>query len=226
MLAKGIKRKYHDLEEEPKKGVANMYCEQRQSFLNISLVKLRTCHNVTEPCLLRSVLICNTLKQIENEIATENHRRQPCDNVGVEKKLSRPCVVSSEENERCKSVAGMTTLEVAMETEEGAQVICGTGDQIEGRTLQNRVACNEIKKHCTTDISMSLLEACEEEFSDIDVSLYDFDLFMPLSPKSTEDVWKPFCFEKSIADSLSSPCRTDVADELDQIMNTLIEVGM
>ncbi|KAK7104352.1 SERTA domain-containing protein 2-like isoform X2 [Littorina saxatilis] len=66
---KGVKRKY--LEEE----VDDISrCRQRQRIIDMSMSKLRTTtyrHGDPDPCLRRSVLILNTLKQIEAELKTE-----------------------------------------------------------------------------------------------------------------------------------------------------------
>lgn len=62
----GIKRKRELQEEEESRG------EQRQSVLDISMVKLRTGPSRrVEPSLRRSVLILNTLKHIEMELKRE-----------------------------------------------------------------------------------------------------------------------------------------------------------
>ena len=61
----GVKRKIEDLEEKNVGG-------QRQSILDISMFKLQTHpERKVEPPLLRSVLILNTLKHIENELHKE-----------------------------------------------------------------------------------------------------------------------------------------------------------
>ena len=67
MTSKGLKRK---LLEGPEGGSA-VYESQRQSVLYISLDKFQHCQTLTEPSLLRSVLIGNTLRQIQEEIRLE-----------------------------------------------------------------------------------------------------------------------------------------------------------
>ncbi|XP_037357932.1 cell division cycle-associated protein 4 isoform X2 [Talpa occidentalis] len=69
MLARGLKRKYRDREGEA--GGALAYGLQRQSLLDMSLVKLQLCHMLAEPSLCRSVLIANTVRQIREEMARD-----------------------------------------------------------------------------------------------------------------------------------------------------------
>ncbi|KAL8610921.1 hypothetical protein ACOMHN_042539 [Nucella lapillus] len=62
---KGVKRKYANEEEE-------QHAWQRRSILDMSMSKLRSNSSRRhEPCLRRSVLILNTLKHIESELAQE-----------------------------------------------------------------------------------------------------------------------------------------------------------
>lgn len=44
------------------------YSLQRQTLLNMSLVKLQLCHMLVEPNLCRSVLIANTVRHIQEEM--------------------------------------------------------------------------------------------------------------------------------------------------------------
>ncbi|XP_061074223.1 SERTA domain-containing protein 3 [Conger conger] len=67
MTGKGLKRK---LLEGPEGG-AVVYESQRQLVLDISLDKFQHCGMLAEPSLLRSVLIGNTLRQIQEEIRLE-----------------------------------------------------------------------------------------------------------------------------------------------------------
>ncbi|KAL3875205.1 hypothetical protein ACJMK2_038131 [Sinanodonta woodiana] len=68
-LNMGVKRKLDDIEPVPESMTLGY---QRQSILNISMCKLRKSPTKrVEPPLLRSVLILNTLKYIENELKKE-----------------------------------------------------------------------------------------------------------------------------------------------------------
>ncbi|XP_065564009.1 uncharacterized protein LOC136029497 [Artemia franciscana] len=47
------------------------YRKQRLSVFNISMFKLKKYRQFSDPCLHRSVLVCNTLRRIENEMERE-----------------------------------------------------------------------------------------------------------------------------------------------------------
>uniref|UniRef100_A0A8C1UE28 SERTA domain containing 2a n=1 Tax=Cyprinus carpio TaxID=7962 RepID=A0A8C1UE28_CYPCA len=79
MLGKGLKRK---LEQEEENGVMKMSCPQeaspacywlqRQTVLNLSLLKLHSRPGHTEPGLARWVLITNTLRRIQDVPAPQS----------------------------------------------------------------------------------------------------------------------------------------------------------
>lgn len=80
MLGKGVKRK---LEQEEEDGVMKMeashtcYWFQRQTVLNLSLLKLHTRPGHGEPDLARRVLITNTLRHIQDELRGEECVSRP-----------------------------------------------------------------------------------------------------------------------------------------------------
>ncbi|XP_003803214.1 cell division cycle-associated protein 4 [Otolemur garnettii] len=76
MFARGLKRKCADHEEDLGAALAGFkavpsYSLQRQSLLDMSLVKLQLCHMLVEPNLCRSVLIANTVRQIQEEMTQD-----------------------------------------------------------------------------------------------------------------------------------------------------------
>ncbi|XP_066560043.1 SERTA domain-containing protein 3 [Amia ocellicauda] len=76
MTGKGLKRKLLEDGDQPEgagvqKG-SSLYAAQRQSVLNISLDKFHRGQMLVEPSLRRSVLIANTLRQIQEEIRHES----------------------------------------------------------------------------------------------------------------------------------------------------------
>ncbi|XP_029972662.1 cell division cycle-associated protein 4 [Salarias fasciatus] len=88
MFPKGTKRKFSDSGEEPAPGgdqspaaataaaaaartLSSSYSLQRQSLLDMSLIKLQLCHMLVEPNLCRSVLIANTVRQIQEEMTQD-----------------------------------------------------------------------------------------------------------------------------------------------------------
>ncbi|XP_047657655.1 cell division cycle-associated protein 4 isoform X1 [Tachysurus fulvidraco] len=74
MFSKGTKRKFpsddDEMSDENLAGakVSSSYSLQRQSLLDMSLIKLQLCHMLVEPNLCRSVLIANTVRQIQEEM--------------------------------------------------------------------------------------------------------------------------------------------------------------
>lgn len=68
MFARGLKRKCADGDEDTEGALASL---QRQSLLDMSLVKLQLCHMLVEPNLCRSVLIANTVRQIQEEMTQD-----------------------------------------------------------------------------------------------------------------------------------------------------------
>lgn len=86
MFPKGTKRKFSDSGEEPvsagdqvppaapsvaARTLTSSYSLQRQSLLDMSLIKLQLCHMLVEPNLCRSVLIANTVRQIQEEMTQD-----------------------------------------------------------------------------------------------------------------------------------------------------------
>lgn len=83
MFPKGTKRKFSDSGEEPAsseavpvgatagRALTSAYSLQRQSLLDMSLIKLQLCHMLVEPNLCRSVLIANTVRQIQEEMTQD-----------------------------------------------------------------------------------------------------------------------------------------------------------
>ncbi|XP_037342326.2 cell division cycle-associated protein 4 isoform X2 [Pungitius pungitius] len=85
MFPKGTKRKFSDSGEEAvssgdqapvapsaaARSLTSSYSLQRQSLLDMSLIKLQLCHMLVEPNLCRSVLIANTVRQIQEEMTQD-----------------------------------------------------------------------------------------------------------------------------------------------------------
>ncbi|XP_072551883.1 SERTA domain-containing protein 3 [Salminus brasiliensis] len=66
MVARGLKRKLHESDG----GGGSVWENQLQSVLDISLHKFQRDQTLVEPSLLRSVLINNTLRQVQSEVRT------------------------------------------------------------------------------------------------------------------------------------------------------------
>ncbi|XP_035630398.1 cell division cycle-associated protein 4-like [Oncorhynchus keta] len=68
MYSKGTKRKFFDSVDAATDNKAALYSRQRQSLLDMSLIKLQLCHMLVEPNMCRSVLIANTVRHIQEEM--------------------------------------------------------------------------------------------------------------------------------------------------------------
>ncbi|XP_030628584.1 SERTA domain-containing protein 2 [Chanos chanos] len=74
MLGRGVKRKLSDC-DDPALGLP--YPQQRQLVLDLCLDKLQSCQRRAEPSLHRSVLLANTLRQIQQEMRQEGGTTLP-----------------------------------------------------------------------------------------------------------------------------------------------------
>ncbi|XP_055728394.1 SERTA domain-containing protein 2 [Salvelinus fontinalis] len=68
MVGRGVKRKLSDCEDQM---LDLPYPQQRQLVLDLCLDKLQSCQRRAEPSLHRSVLLANTLRQIQREMRQE-----------------------------------------------------------------------------------------------------------------------------------------------------------
>ncbi|KAK2501846.1 hypothetical protein MC885_016733 [Smutsia gigantea] len=109
MFPRGLKRKCTDPEEAVEGGLAG-HSLQRQSLLDMSLVKLQLCHMLVEPSLCRSVLIANTVRHIQKEMTQDGTwqvmvpqtaRRAPLDRLVSTELLCR--TVAWEQEGQCPS---------------------------------------------------------------------------------------------------------------------------
>ncbi|XP_016384789.1 cell division cycle-associated protein 4-like [Sinocyclocheilus rhinocerous] len=76
MLGRGVKRKLSTC-EDPAQDLP--YPQQRQLVLDLCLDKLQSCQRRAEPSLHRSVLLANTLRQIQQEMRREGETCVPLD---------------------------------------------------------------------------------------------------------------------------------------------------
>ncbi|KPP63437.1 cell division cycle-associated protein 4-like [Scleropages formosus] len=89
MFSKGTKRKFSDAGDEAADEsvlglkMTSSYTLQRQSLLDMSLIKLQLCHMLVEPNLCRSVLIANTVRQIQEEMTQDGSWHAMAEAIGV-----------------------------------------------------------------------------------------------------------------------------------------------
>ncbi|XP_071962373.1 cell division cycle-associated protein 4-like isoform X2 [Antedon mediterranea] len=262
-----LKRKFIEVDEIEGRGGIH-YCVQRQSVLNISICKLQMSRALIEPCLRRSVLICNTLRQIEKELRSEGkfHDCKRLTNLiaanqtGKEEEDEANPEPRIGEDGLCHIVKkdAIGALNLCKRTEN----VCAS-DILDNRTLptlksnNTHVGANQpntihkpqriftdspsLKAHdFSCDILMNPADQLSPDdfFRDIDITQYDYDITASVIPNSksvtpmctADDLLKSVCLDLSPY-SLESPttqglCRTDLTDELDQIMHVLVDVGM
>ncbi|XP_033125845.1 SERTA domain-containing protein 2-like isoform X2 [Anneissia japonica] len=266
-----LKRKFNEVDEiEGRDGIH--YCVQRQSVLNISICKLQMSRTLIEPCLRRSVLICNTLRQIEKELRSEG-KVHDC------VRLTNLIAANQSENENneqnevnSESRIGEDGIcHIVKKDAIGALNLCKRTENVcateahENRTLSSNRSNNSLLSATQPNNLVKPLQTISESqslkhrevngdtvmntadqllpddfFRDIDITQYDYDdITASVIPNSkstnpvcttTEDLLKSICLDLSPF-SLETPisqglCRTDLADELDQIMHVLVDVGM
>uniref|UniRef100_A0A8C3JCF9 SERTA domain-containing protein n=1 Tax=Calidris pygmaea TaxID=425635 RepID=A0A8C3JCF9_9CHAR len=172
MLGRGLKRKLSDYEENMA-GLSSAfdssrslsYPLKRQLVLNMCLTKLQTYKMLVEPNLHRSVLIANTVRQIQEEMRQESNQ-QPisvCPGVtpsspsyapGMESSgisLQLPSGVSQQESNCC---------DLRSFPESGAECVFGSFEISNSTSYLKDLAIDDI-------------------FEDIDTSMYDSDFCCP-----------------------------------------------
>ncbi|XP_061099888.1 cell division cycle-associated protein 4-like [Conger conger] len=138
MFPKGTKRKCLDGgggdEEAASASVKTAsYSLQRQCLLDMSLIKLQLCHMLAEPNLCRSVLIANTVRQIQEEMTRDGSWQIMTEALSAGQGLSERLVASEilcrpaagskgeEEPEPFTAAGGRQEEEVEAEEEEVAE---------------------------------------------------------------------------------------------------------
>uniref|UniRef100_A0A8C3Y866 SERTA domain-containing protein n=1 Tax=Catharus ustulatus TaxID=91951 RepID=A0A8C3Y866_CATUS len=238
MLGRGLKRKLSDYEESMA-GLSSAfdssrslpYPLKRQLVLNMCLTKLQTYKMLVEPNLHRSVLIANTVRQIQEEMRQESSQ-QPvniCPGIapashsytgmespgiplqlpsGVEDISPPTCLVpTGDDQPKFPENTGLK-LEDDRQDLKGAECVFGSFEISNSTSYLKDLAIDDI-------------------FEDIDTSMYDSDfccppLMPPRSPSlATEEPLKTFPSCNSSSANNIQICRTDLS-ELDHIMEILV----
>ena len=235
---------------------AQAYTMQRQGVLNISICKLKKTRAIPEPSLRRSVLICNTLRKIELELRAEgrhfdsNHLSMIIANQSVEENADEEILSSATADTNnsssgaplvalnCQRIQESCLAKECIYSRKGDINSASSPTDLLSRTMCGCSGClsssprltspavslksNHPKVHSFgakdsslrlpskqdtsfTSLPLDVLDP-EESFGDIDIAMYDFDLNSPVYGVSN--------------------CRSDLVDELDQIMHVLVDVGM
>uniref|UniRef100_A0A8C0GHX3 SERTA domain-containing protein n=1 Tax=Chelonoidis abingdonii TaxID=106734 RepID=A0A8C0GHX3_CHEAB len=172
MLGRGLKRKLSDYEENMA-GLSSAfdssrnlpYPLKRQLVLNMCLTKLQTYKMLVEPNLHRSVLIANTVRQIQEEMRQESSQ-QPinvCSGIAPNPH-SYPGIDSSGISLHLPSGSSQQdppTLEDDRQDLKGAECVFGSFEISNSTSYLKDLAIDDI-------------------FEDIDTSMYDSDFCSPL----------------------------------------------
>ncbi|XP_063803468.1 cell division cycle-associated protein 4 [Pseudophryne corroboree] len=196
MFTRGIKRKCFDPEEidEPLADLKAVpsYTLERQSLLDMSLVKLQLCHMLVEPNLCRSVLIANTVRQIQEEMTQdgswqifEQQSDPPLDRLVSTEIL---CRSSKEQDEEKPIDDNYITYSEELEVQE-TEVVSELPTDTSVKGLQNSSATfwevenpheNRANLQKSIDHIFETLEnrnanSMDDLFSEVDTSYYDLD---------------------------------------------------
>lgn len=235
VMGQGVKRKLDDYENDKSPG------RQRQSILDISVGKLHVkTKKRVEPPLLRSVLILNTLKQIESELLKEGVQSQTNTSAFAIPEVDPNSTVIDfppDQEEVVKTFAPVVAAEQSgplpsIDTFVGCRL--GNMDQ-KGETRQEKSLVISDENSSSLHSSSFRLE---ELFNDFDFTVYDTDVFSSVSnssnltPLSAEEVLHSFPASSSsfcesyttlTNASLTPFCKGEAAfDDLDNIMQILV----
>ncbi|XP_072285151.1 cell division cycle-associated protein 4 [Pyxicephalus adspersus] len=245
MYPRGIKRKCLDPEEvdgsfADLKTVPS-YTLERQSLLDMSLVKLQLCHMLVEPNLCRSVLIANTVRQIQEEMTQDGswpvfHNHKPDYQAPLEHLVSSDVLCrSSREQDDSKPIedsyiAYSEELEV-QETQEiselstvpSVKALQNSSGFWEVETPQeNKAHFQKSLDHIFESLENRNASAMEDLFSEVDTSYYDLDTVL------TGMMGNSKLGHCEMLDSLSpqaaphSHCKAEM-NEIDHIVEILVE---
>lgn len=254
MFPKGTKRKFSDGEEAPSeapgptaRALSSAYSLQRQSLLDMSLIKLQLCHMLVEPNLCRSVLIANTVRQIQEEMTQDGTWQimtqalaQCPDRLVASEVLCRD---PAQTPKPVPSALEHSFTEEAVMEEDGPEA---PGPQLSAAPYLGPFSSSwdeeeEAEEEEDSEESVSEPEeeprgeqvfgtfeikqppadpALEELFSDVDPSYYDLDTVLMQSPKmGPYDLLESLSHSPALSSSTS--CRSDL-NELDHIMEIIV----
>ncbi|KAM8807197.1 cell division cycle-associated protein 4 isoform 1-T1 [Eudromia elegans] len=248
MFVRGLKRKCFDGEEDIEGTLAGIkaipsYNLQRQSLLDMSLVKLQLCHMLVEPNLCRSVLIANTVRQIQEEMTQDGTwqmiNTQSTGQTSLDRLVSTDILCrSSREQAEVKQVPGYSSFNKDFEedqTQDSSETMSTSSSVQAPRNLQSNVWEMENPQESRGNFQKSLdqifetLEnkspnSVEDLFSEVDNSYYDLDTMLTGMMSNTK---MGHCdgletFSSPTTATSNSNCKSDL-NELDHIVEILVE---
>ncbi|XP_029487495.1 SERTA domain-containing protein 2 isoform X1 [Oncorhynchus nerka] len=168
MVGRGVKRKLSDCEDQM---LDLPYPQQRQLVLDLCLDKLQSCQRRAEPSLHRSVLLANTLRQIQQEMRQEGglHLESPPPAPATPR--HSPDLPPVPSDHPSTPVAALSS---SLLCEDDAQSTCtelpkGPGSEDGGKSQDLLFGSFEITNSTSylTDLQL------DDIFEDIDTSMYD-----------------------------------------------------
>ncbi|XP_053331559.1 cell division cycle-associated protein 4-like [Spea bombifrons] len=197
MFTRGIKRKCFDPDEDLSEPLADLkdvpsYTLERQSLLDMSLVKLQLCHMLVEPNLCRSVLIANTVRQIQEEMTQDGSWQffeQKIEQVPADRLVSTDilCRTSKDLDDAKNNNGDYITYSEDLEVEQIEEVSdISTITSVKLQNAQthlwemdcqqeNRVYLQKSIDHIFESLETRNTSSVEELFSEVDTSYYDLD---------------------------------------------------
>ncbi|XP_068110358.1 cell division cycle-associated protein 4 [Hyperolius riggenbachi] len=228
MFTRGIKRKCMDSESLDGSLVdlktLPSYTLERQSLLDMSLVKLQLCHMLVEPNLCRSVLIANTVRQIQEEMTRDgswpvfhNLRAEP--QAPLERLVSTDilCRSSKEQDEGKPIDEGYITYSDELEVQE-TQEISELTPVPSVKVLQTSNSLDQVFE----SLENRNATAVEDLFSEVDTSYYELDTVLT-GMMGNSKLGHCDMLENLPAQAVSpTHCKAEL-NEIDHIVEILVE---
>lgn len=237
MFARGLKRKSAEREEDVEGVLAGLraapaYSLQRQSLLDMSLVKLQLCHMLVEPNLCRSVLIANTVRQIQEEMTQDGTWRAsapPSAGQGPQDRLVSTEILcrAAWEQEGAHSAPsaadghapGLASALGAAPAPGGVQSCVW---EVDG-PRDSRGGFPKSLGHIFETLESKTPSSVEGLFADVDNSYYDLDAVLTGMVAGTSSHGDGLeALASAAAPSPSPSCKSDLG-ELDHVVEILVE---
>ncbi|KAM4690274.1 cell division cycle-associated protein 4 [Rhinophrynus dorsalis] len=241
MFTRGIKRKCFDPEEDIDVPLADLktvpsYTIERQSLLDMSLVKLQLCHMLVEPNLCRSVLIANTVRQIQEEMTRDGSWQvfdeQRTDQPPLDHLVSTDilCRASKEQDEvkidgdyiaYSEDLEVHQTQEISMVTSVKALQNSQTDTWEMDNPQESRVTLQKSLDHIFESLENRNANSVEDLFSEVDSSYYDLDTVLTGMMGSSK-ITHCDMLETLSSTTAATNCKAE-HNEIDHIVEILVE---
>ncbi|XP_040268727.1 cell division cycle-associated protein 4 [Bufo bufo] len=245
MFTRGMKRKCFD-PEAIDGSLADVkthpsYTLERQSMLDMSLVKLQLCHMLVEPNLCRSVLIANTVRQIQEEMTQDGswqifYAQQidppaPSDRLVSTEILCRSSKDQAEE--KCPEEAYITYSEEldVQETQEISELStvpsvkvaqnAASGFWEEESPQENRANLQKSIDHIFETLEGRNTNSMEDLFSEVDTSYYDLDTVLT-GMMGNSKLGHCDVLESLSQSAAPTHCKAEL-NEIDHVVEILVE---